>query len=78
VTETGLRRSVGVTGLFLYGLGDTLSAGIFMLVGKIAGVAGMQAPPPGVWPLPEWQPRLGALLSMGFISYSRWQFIRPA
>ena len=44
VTESGLRRSVGVTGLFLYGLGNTLGAGIFVLVGKIAGVAGMQAP----------------------------------
>jgi amino acid transporter len=44
VTETGLRRSVGVTGLFLYGLGNTIGAGIFVLVGKIAGVAGMQAP----------------------------------
>jgi amino acid transporter len=44
VTETGLRRSVGVTALFLYGLGNTLGAGIFVLVGKIAGVAGMQAP----------------------------------
>ena len=44
VTETGLRRSVGVTGLFLYGLGNTLGAGIFVLVGKIAGLAGMQAP----------------------------------
>jgi amino acid transporter len=44
VTETGLRRSVGVTGLFLYGLGNTIGAGIFVLIGKIAGVAGMQAP----------------------------------
>lgn len=44
VTETGLRRSVGVSGLFLYGLGNTIGAGIFVLVGKIAGVAGMQTP----------------------------------
>ncbi len=44
VAETGLKRSVGVTGLFLYGLGNTIGAGIFVLVGKIAGVAGMQAP----------------------------------
>jgi hypothetical protein len=33
VTETGLRRSVGVTGLFLYGLGNTIGAAIFVLVG---------------------------------------------
>ncbi len=36
----GLKRSVGVTMLTLYGLGNILGAGIYVLVGKVAGVAG--------------------------------------
>lgn len=40
----GLRRSLSLTLLTLYGLGVTIGAGIFVLIGKIAGVAGIYAP----------------------------------
>ncbi len=39
-----LRRRLGLPLLVLYGLGTTIGAGIFVLVGKIAGHAGMWAP----------------------------------
>ncbi|MEM7413674.1 MAG: APC family permease [Myxococcota bacterium] len=39
-----LRRSIGWGGLVLYGLGTTIGAGIYALIGVIAGRAGMQAP----------------------------------
>ena len=39
-----LRRSLSLPMLALYGLGTTIGAGIFVLVGKVAGLAGLQAP----------------------------------
>lgn len=39
-----LRRRLGLLLLVLYGLGTTIGAGIFVLVGKVAGHAGMWAP----------------------------------
>jgi len=39
-----LRRRVGLAGLVLYGLGTTLGAGIFALIGKVAGNAGPWTP----------------------------------
>lgn len=42
--EAGLRRDLGLVMLSLYGLGTTIGAGIFVLIGKIAGLAGMAAP----------------------------------
>ncbi len=38
-----LRRSLGLAGLIFYGVGDILGAGIYALIGVIAGVAGRQA-----------------------------------
>lgn len=37
---TQLRRSVGPVGLSLYGMGVTIGAGIYVLVGEMAGLAG--------------------------------------
>lgn len=39
-----LKRSLSLPLVILYGLGTTVGAGIFVLVGKVAGVAGYQAP----------------------------------
>ena len=39
-----LKRSLPFWLLVLYGLGTTVGAGIYVLVGKVAGAAGMQAP----------------------------------
>lgn len=39
-----LKRSVSLRLAILYGLGTTVGAGIYVLIGKVAGVAGMQAP----------------------------------
>ena len=39
-----LKRSLSFWLITLYGLGTTVGAGIFVLVGKVAGVAGMYAP----------------------------------
>lgn len=39
-----LRRVIGLPALVLYGLGTTVGAGIYALVGEIAGQAGMAAP----------------------------------
>ncbi len=36
----GLKRKIGLWGLLLYGLGNILGAGIYVLVGKVAGAAG--------------------------------------
>lgn len=36
----GLRRAVTTTGLFLFILGDVLGAGVYVLAGEIAGIAG--------------------------------------
>ena len=41
---TALRRRLGLPLLTFYGLGTTIGAGIFVLVGKVAGRAGMWAP----------------------------------
>jgi APA family basic amino acid/polyamine antiporter len=40
----GLRRDVGLTLFTLYGTGNIIGAGIYVLVGKVAGEAGMLAP----------------------------------
>jgi len=40
----GLRRRLSLPLVTLYGLGTTVGAGIFVLVGKVAGSAGMYAP----------------------------------
>lgn len=39
-----LKRAVGPVLLTLYGIGVTIGAGIYVLVGEVAGVAGMAAP----------------------------------
>lgn len=40
----GLRRSLSLPLLFLYGLGTIVGAGIYVLTGEVAGEAGMSAP----------------------------------
>jgi amino acid transporter len=40
----GLRRDVGLTLFALYGAGNIIGAGIYVLVGKVAGEAGLLAP----------------------------------
>ncbi|MEX0922599.1 MAG: APC family permease [Rhodovibrionaceae bacterium] len=42
--QTELKRSLNLALLTLYGLGVTVGAGIYVLVGKVAGHAGMGAP----------------------------------
>lgn len=42
--EQTLSRSISLPMLTLYGLGTTIGAGIFVLIGKIAGVSGLYAP----------------------------------
>jgi amino acid transporter len=42
--EPKLKRSLSLTMLVLYGLGTTVGAGIYVLVGKVAGIAGLFAP----------------------------------
>ncbi len=39
-----LKRSLGLAGLTLYGLGVTIGAGIYVLIGQVAGLAGAAAP----------------------------------
>jgi len=39
-----LRRRLGLIGLTLYGLGVTIGAGIYVLIGQVAGLAGADAP----------------------------------
>lgn len=43
-SKTQLKRSLTLPLLTLYGLGTILGAGVYVLVGKVAGVAGMYAP----------------------------------
>ncbi len=42
--SNGLRRDIGLSRLALYGAGNIIGAGIYVLVGKVAGEAGMLAP----------------------------------
>ncbi len=44
MTKTTLKRSLGLPLLVFYGLGNILGAGIYALVGKVAGSAGMYTP----------------------------------
>jgi amino acid transporter len=44
VHATHLRRALSLPLVTLYGLGTTIGAGIYVLVGKVAGVAGLLAP----------------------------------
>jgi len=41
---TELKRTIGLTSLLFYGLGNILGAGIYVLIGKVAGEAGMYIP----------------------------------
>ncbi|MCR4346456.1 MAG: amino acid permease [Sulfuricaulis sp.] len=41
---TELKRSLSLTQITLYGLGTILGAGIYVLIGKVAGLAGLYAP----------------------------------
>ena len=41
---SGLRRSLSLPLITLYGLGNILGAGIYVLIGKVAGHAGLFAP----------------------------------
>ncbi|MCW8914759.1 MAG: amino acid permease [Magnetovibrio sp.] len=43
-TRPNLKRVLGLTSLTLYGLGTIIGAGIYVLVGAVAGRAGMAAP----------------------------------
>ena len=42
--QVGLRRRVNLPLLSFYGIGTILGAGIYVLIGKVAGYAGMQTP----------------------------------
>lgn len=42
--KTSLKRSLSLTQMVLYGLGTTIGAGIYALVGELAGIAGYFAP----------------------------------
>jgi len=43
-SQSGLKRSLSFPLLVLYGLGTTIGAGIYVLIGKVAGAAGVLAP----------------------------------
>ena len=43
-SQGGLKRSLSFPLLVLYGLGTTIGAGIYVLIGKVAGAAGVLAP----------------------------------
>jgi amino acid transporter len=43
-TEPTLKRDIGLSLFVLYGMGNIIGAGIYVLVGKVAGAAGWQAP----------------------------------
>jgi amino acid transporter len=42
--DIGLKRSLGLTLITLYGLGNILGAGIYVLIGEVVAAAGMAAP----------------------------------
>ena len=42
--EPALKRSLSLTLVTLYGLGNILGAGIYVLIGKVAANAGQYAP----------------------------------
>ena len=42
--QTGLKRTLTLTNAVLYGLGVTIGAGIYVLIGAAAARAGMHAP----------------------------------
>ncbi len=44
MVDSGLRRAVSLPFLLLYGLGNILGAGIYVLIGKVVGEAGLFAP----------------------------------
>jgi amino acid transporter len=44
LSTPSLKRAISLPLLTLYGLGTTIGAGIFVLIGKIAGVSGVYAP----------------------------------
>ena len=44
MTDNVLKRSLNLPLLTLYGLGTILGAGVYVLVGKVAGIAGLYAP----------------------------------
>ena len=44
MTETALKRNLNLPLLTLYGLGTILGAGVYVLVGKVAGIAGLYTP----------------------------------
>ena len=39
-----LKRTLGLTQMVLYGLGTTIGAGIYALVGELVGISGYMAP----------------------------------
>jgi len=43
-TQPALKRDVGLSLFVLYGVGNIIGAGIYVLVGKVAGEAGLLAP----------------------------------
>ena len=43
-SEARLERSLGLGLITLYGLGNILGAGIYVLIGEVIGVAGMGTP----------------------------------
>src|SRR3990167_1859661 len=55
-----LKRTLGLFALVAYGVGDTLGAGIYALVGKIAGMVGPAC----------WMSFLAALFAAGFTALS--------
>jgi len=56
-----LKRGLNLTLLTLYGLGTTIGAGIYVLIGKVAGSAGLYAP-------------LSFLLAAGLVAFSAFSF----
>ena len=43
-SKTGLKRSLSLGLITLYGLGNILGAGIYVLIGKVAATAGIYTP----------------------------------